>query len=47
MEAQEHWMIHLQRVYYPSLAAIGIPCEYSYSYSFANCVSKILMDEGQ
>ncbi|KAI5622000.1 putative G-protein coupled receptor 142 [Silurus asotus] len=25
MEAQEHWMIHLQRVYYPTLAAIGIP----------------------
>ncbi|MCI4381144.1 hypothetical protein PGIGA_G00248240 [Pangasianodon gigas] len=25
MEAQEHWMIHLQRVFYPTLAAIGIP----------------------
>ncbi|XP_036435636.1 probable G-protein coupled receptor 139 [Colossoma macropomum] len=25
MAAQEHWMIHLQRVYYPVLAAIGIP----------------------
>ncbi|XP_066499222.1 probable G-protein coupled receptor 139 [Hoplias malabaricus] len=25
MDAQEHWMIHLQRVYYPVLATIGIP----------------------
>ncbi|XP_072538719.1 probable G-protein coupled receptor 139 [Salminus brasiliensis] len=25
MAAEEHWMIHLQRVYYPVLATIGIP----------------------
>ncbi|KAG9270342.1 putative G-protein coupled receptor 139 [Astyanax mexicanus] len=25
MAAEEHWMIHLQRVYYPVLAIVGIP----------------------
>lgn len=36
MEAQEHWMIPLQRVYYPTLAAVGIPCEYLLCYSFVH-----------
>lgn len=28
VDTQEHWMVTLQKIYYPILAAIGIPCEY-------------------
>lgn len=25
---KKHWMVTLQEVYYPALAAVGIPCKY-------------------
>lgn len=31
MRPQEHWMDTLQGVFYPALAAVGIPCKYHYT----------------
>uniref|UniRef100_A0A3Q3B0Y4 G-protein coupled receptors family 1 profile domain-containing protein n=1 Tax=Kryptolebias marmoratus TaxID=37003 RepID=A0A3Q3B0Y4_KRYMA len=38
-----HWMVTLQQVFYPALAAVGIPCEYSASKSWSCWVIKRLI----
>lgn len=32
----KHWMVTLQEVFYPALAAVGIPCKYISKDSAAN-----------
>ena len=47
---KKHWMVTLQEVFYPALAAVGIPCKYaddwlisyqSYSHDAVNFMGKL------
>lgn len=34
---KQHWMVTLQEVFYPALAAVGIPCKYIQTHQSYSC----------
>lgn len=42
---KKHWMVTLQEVFYPALAAVGIPCKYiKTSYQGLKLLAHLIQD---